>query len=83
MNTSIGKPSRRAFRPRQLPDRVRMGRDRDGGVPDTTVPLTLEITLVNKALGEGEPPPSTDRFPPPGLDRPCKPGHPDLPLSFE
>ena len=31
MNTSTGKPSLRAFRPRQFPDRERMGRDRDGG----------------------------------------------------
>jgi hypothetical protein len=59
------------------------GNNHDGCVPGTSVPLTLEITLINKALCEGEPPLSTASYPLPGLDWPCKRGHPDLPLSFE
>ncbi len=59
------------------------GNNHDGCIPGTAVPLTLEITLVNKALCDGEPPPATERYPLPGLDRPCKRGHPDLPLSFD
>jgi hypothetical protein len=113
MNTSTGKPSLRASRPRQVPDRVRMGRDRGcvlprrlaasseaplsrsvhvarvpgnhdhGCVPGTGGAPTLAITLLNKAACEGAPPPSTDRYPLAGLDRPCRPGHPDLPFRFE
>jgi hypothetical protein len=59
------------------------GNNNNGCIPGTDVPLTLEITLVNKALCDGEPPPSADRYPLTGLDRPCKPRHPDLPVSFE
>ncbi|HUO79532.1 MAG TPA: FkbM family methyltransferase [Steroidobacteraceae bacterium] len=59
------------------------GNNNDGCIAGTGVPRVLELTLVNRALCEGEPPPSTERYPLPGLDRPCKPGHPDLPLSFE
>jgi hypothetical protein len=59
------------------------GNNNCGCVPGTAVPLTLEITLVSRALCDGEPPPSTERYPLPGLDQPCKRGHPDLPLSFE
>ena len=59
------------------------GNNNCGCVPGTDVPLTLEITLINKALCADEPPPSTDRYPLPGLDQPCKARHPDLPLRFE
>jgi hypothetical protein len=59
------------------------GNNNDGCVPGTAVPLTLEITLVNRALCEGEPPPATERYPLPGLDQPCRRSRPDLPLSFE
>ncbi len=59
------------------------GNNNDGCVPGTAVPLTLEITLVNRALCPAEPPPSTDTYPLAGLDQPCKRRHPDLPLSFE
>jgi hypothetical protein len=59
------------------------GNNNDGCVPGTAVPLTLEVTLVNKALCDAEPPLSNERYPLAGLDRPCKPRHPDLPLSFE
>ena len=45
--------------------------------------VTVELTLVNKALCEDEPPPSTEHCSLPGFDRPGTPGHPDVPLRFE
>jgi hypothetical protein len=59
------------------------GNNNDGCVPGTDVPLTLELTLVNRALCESEPPASRDAYPLAGLDRPCKRGHADLPLHFD
>lgn len=59
------------------------GNNFDGYIEGTQVPMTLEMTLVNKALAPGTPPPVTDAYPLPGLDMPNTRKRSDLRLSFE
>jgi hypothetical protein len=59
------------------------GNNFDGYAAGTTVPVTLEMTLVNKALVAGEPPPATQPYPLPGLDMPNSFKRPDLALTFD
>jgi hypothetical protein len=58
------------------------GNNNDGCIPGSRVPLTLELTLVHRMLVESDLPPAPGPFPLAGLDQPCKPRHPDLPLDF-
>jgi hypothetical protein len=51
--------------------------------PDIGFPTVVEITLLNKALLEGNPRPRKDRYPLPGLDAANNPGKPDYALSFD
>jgi hypothetical protein len=59
------------------------GNNYDPPAPGLGVPRTVEVTLVNKALCDVEPPLSGDDYPLPGLDRPCNPSAPDLALCFD
>jgi hypothetical protein len=59
------------------------GNNFDPPLPGCSVPRTLELTLVNKALCTSEPSLSRDDYPLPGLDRPCNPSEPDLALCFD
>ena len=54
-----------------------------GCIPGTSVPDTIEVTLVNRRLVDGVPAPSLASYPLPGLDMPCSRKRPDLPLSFD
>jgi hypothetical protein len=53
-----------------------------GFVPDTRLPVTLEVTLVNRALAPAELLPDPGPFPDPVLDRPCDPAREDYLLNF-
>ncbi|HXQ31626.1 MAG TPA: FkbM family methyltransferase [Steroidobacteraceae bacterium] len=59
------------------------GNNYGGYVPGSRVPQTLEVTLIHRDLAPVVPPPTSDRYPLPGLDRPNNHRHPDLELSFE
>jgi len=59
------------------------GNNFDGCIPGTQVPITLEVTLVNKALAPGDLPAVAKSYPLPGLDMPNTRKRPDLPLNFE
>jgi hypothetical protein len=59
------------------------GNNATGLIAGTTVPLTLEVTLVNRALLSGPVSLSDARYPLAGLDMPCTPKRPDHPLSFD
>jgi hypothetical protein len=59
------------------------GNNYDGYVPASRVPQTLEVTLVHRDLVAAVPPPASDHYPLPDLDRPNNQRHPDLELSFE
>jgi hypothetical protein len=59
------------------------GNNFDGYIPGTEVPATLEMTLVNKCLVAGNPPPSIRDYPITGLDMPCNWKRPDLRISFD
>jgi hypothetical protein len=59
------------------------GNNFDGYVGDTGVPITLEVTLVNKALVKGVPPFMQCAYPIAGLDMCNRRKHPDLQLVFE
>jgi hypothetical protein len=59
------------------------GNNYDGYVPGSRVPETLEVTLVHRDLVPTVPPPASDRYPLPHLDRPNNRRHADLQLSFE
>ena len=59
------------------------GNNFDGYIPGTGVPITLEMTLVNKALVTGVPLPVRHAYPVPNLDMPNTRKRPDLPLVFE
>jgi hypothetical protein len=51
-------------------------------IPGTEVPLTLEMTLINKALVPGTPPPTQNSYPLPNLDMSNTRKRPDLRISF-
>ena len=59
------------------------GNNNDECIPQTRVPMTLEITLVNKALSPPAPLPSDAVYPVAGLDYPNRPRRPDLSLRFD
>jgi Methyltransferase FkbM domain len=59
------------------------GNNFDGYVPGTQVPATLEMTLVNKQLVAGVPPPSARSYPLADLDMPCNWKRPDLAIGFD
>ena len=59
------------------------GNNHLGCIPGTTVPETLELTLVHRELVAGILPAASDSYPLPALDRPCDRRRPDLALSFE
>lgn len=58
------------------------GNNNDGYIPGTLVPLTIEVTLVNRALVNPVPPPATASYPLRGLDAPNQPRRPDMALDF-
>jgi hypothetical protein len=58
------------------------GNNNDPYVRGTRVPLTVEITLVNRALIDPLPAPATASYPLPGLDAPNQPRRPDMALDF-
>ena len=58
------------------------GNNNDKYVAGTLVPLTIEITLVNRALVDPLPPAATMNYPLPGLDAPNQPRRPDMALDF-
>jgi hypothetical protein len=58
------------------------GNNNDKTVPGTQVPLTIEITLMNRALVGQLPPPATAGYPLAGLDAPNQPRRPDMVLDF-
>jgi hypothetical protein len=58
------------------------GNNNDPYVPGTPVPLTIEITLVNRLLVDPLPPQAAVSYPLPGLDAPNKPRLPDMALDF-
>ena len=59
------------------------GNNNTACIPGTTVPETLELTLVHRELVAGILPAASDSYPLPALDRPCDRRRPDLALSFE
>ena len=59
------------------------GNNFDEYIPGTEVPVTLEVTLVNKALVTGTPPPAQNSYPVPNLDMSNTRKRPDLRISFE
>ena len=58
------------------------GNNFDGTIPGTDVPVTVEVTLVNKAFAPGPRSPARGPFPLAGLDMPNNRKLPDLPISF-
>jgi hypothetical protein len=53
-------------------------------IPGSTIPTTLEVTLMHRRLlAPGEERPAQASYPLAGLDQPCHPGRPDYPLHFE
>ena len=59
------------------------GNNHSGCIPGTSVPETLELTLVHRQLVDGILPAAIDPYPLTALDRPCDRRRPDLALSFE
>jgi len=59
------------------------GNNNLGCIPGSSVPETLELTLVHRELVAGILPAASDTYPLPELDRPCDRRRPDLALSFE
>lgn len=59
------------------------GNNFDGCVPGTGVPITLEVTLINKALVKGSPPPSRLAYPIPNRDMCNTPKRVDIQIDFE
>ena len=53
-----------------------------GFVPGTKLPVTLEVTLVNRSLVPAGLRPDPGPYPNPVLDRPCDPAAPDYELIF-
>ncbi len=58
------------------------GNNNDPYVAGTQVPLTIEITLVNRTLVNPLPPAATMQYPLAGLDAPNQPRRPDMALDF-
>ena len=59
------------------------GNNAAGLIPGTDVPLTLEVSLVNRNLLTTPLSPSEASYPLAGLDMPCTPKRPDHPLHFD
>lgn len=59
------------------------GNNFDGCVSGTLVPVTLEVTLVNRLLLVEDPVRSRRSYPVQGLDMPNNRKRPDLPLAFD
>ena len=59
------------------------GNNFDGCLPGTCIPATLELTLINKKLVQGNPAPRACRYPLEGLDMACNWKCADLPISFD
>jgi hypothetical protein len=59
------------------------GNNHLGCIPGSSVPETLELTLVHRELVAGILPATSVAYPLPDLDRPCDRRRPDLALSFE
>jgi hypothetical protein len=59
------------------------GNNATGLIPGTRIPLTLEVTLINRSLVVDVPPLSEARYPLEGLDMPCTPKRPDHALYFD
>jgi hypothetical protein len=59
------------------------GNNFDAYIPGTEVPVTLEVTLVNKALVTGTPPPARNSYPLPNLDMSNTRKRPDLRINFD
>jgi hypothetical protein len=58
------------------------GNNFDDCVRGTRVPKVLEVSYINRALLNGNPEPSTTRYPIAGIDQPNNPDAPDLDLDF-
>ncbi len=58
------------------------GNNYTGLVPGTALPLSLEVTLVNRSLAPGAPAPGPERYPDPALDYPNDPAKEDYQLIF-
>ena len=58
------------------------GNNNDKYIAGTLVPLTIEITLVNRALVDPVPLPASGSYPLTGLDAPNQPRRPDMALDF-
>jgi hypothetical protein len=59
------------------------GNNSDGYISATKVPVTLEVTLMNRDLVAALPPISTAAYPLPGLDNPNQRRRPDLAIGFD
>jgi hypothetical protein len=59
------------------------GNNFDGYVPGTGVPITLEVTLINKALVKGSPLPSRHTYPIPDRDMCNTPKRVEIQIDFE
>jgi len=59
------------------------GNNHLGCIPGSSVPETLEVTLVHRELVAEILPAAAGSYPLPDLDRPCDRRRPDLALSFE
>jgi hypothetical protein len=53
-----------------------------GCITGTCLPVTLEITLINKKIYYADPAYSTNEYPVKGLDFPCNSQLPDIPIVF-
>jgi hypothetical protein len=58
------------------------GNNFDGMIPGTSVPVTVEVTLVNRAFAPGPRSLTPGPYPLAGLDMPNNRKLPDLPISF-
>jgi hypothetical protein len=54
-----------------------------GFIRNSRLPITLEISFLNKGLLKYPPEPSRLSYPVPGLDSPCNPHISDLPIPFD
>jgi hypothetical protein len=59
------------------------GNNYDSYIQGSQVPMTLEVTLINKALCATQPASCDDRYPLAELDRPNNSNRPQLRLNFE
>jgi len=59
------------------------GNNATGLIAGTTIPVTLEVSFINRALAAGATEVSTASYPLSGLDMPCTPKRPDHPLRFD